>query len=492
MLSEEESLKKILYNPFLRQKFLNDSDKYFNSYTKEEYVEKLYDLILHEIDNMNKDTFDIELIIQWFKCILKEKYLNDVYLFYYDPLSEKLRDKYYQLGVNIDPFINYFHQTLESTVNTENYVKCINKYIQNAKNGYVYGEEFNKYVFALNYVDDMEEENFKYIYNRILDFKEHILHDDIYQNFFLRFSKYVAKEFGLKNVKFKLVNISSDNLGIHGGQNVNGEIIHNIVYNKNKINEKYILDNIRTLFHEITHVIQFYETDRMYRLDKLKQLEDIILRLDDEKYYKDNYEIFSPEIEANINSYVYLTQILKAYAPGTYLMKNEEISDKIFEQQLKDIDYSRISKYKDSNSLQTSFTAFLKNHPGYIENEAGPDDKEVLLQVYNIDGTTRTPDYYFKQKEIIMNELEKTAPYEKEKINFLNQKLDFYSSVLDTFEYNIQDLKRNYIALNNYMPTDIKLSEEVKQYKNRLINQLLYYEQSQKLESKVIIDGIKK
>lgn len=478
MMDEVQFLNKILYNPFLREKFQNfeENTKYFSYYNKEDYVEKLEKLILEKLEKMTAETFDIELITSWFQCILEESYFNDVYLLFHSHFNQVLIQKARELNVDITFYTDYISKCLEQLEYSSKYEESINRYLNYRNDKYMMNSEFERYVFALNMIDDVNEDNFGYVFNMILD-KKYQLSNAEYQSFFKRFGLFAMKQFGFKHSKLTFKQ-NLEGAGKHRTEMTsNGERIHHIFIKKGTLSVKNLLGNIQVLFHEIKHGVQIEETHELYRLDNIKQLEDIVLKKYlGEHFYEINHDMISSESDAEICSYILLSQFLKSFAPLTYRKEKEQLDLEIENQAIISQNDIRKLTYKDEYHLQTLFATVIKQNPEILNgNVLSKEEQQVLLQVYNRDATPKTPDVYFKEKEKLLLELQMLPLSEQEKILSIKKKIDFYDSILGTFEYNIENLKRNFIALDNYQSNNPDIMAEVFQYKHAIIDKLISY-----------------
>lgn len=494
MTDEVQFLRKILYNPFLLEKFkkFDENQKYFSFYDKEEYTTKLEKLILIEIEKMTQETFDIELITSWFSCILEEKYFEDVYLLFHSDLNQILIQKTKELNVDIEFYTNYISQCFEKLEYSNHYEECLNKYLEYKNESYIMNDEFERYVFALNMRDDNNEDNFYYIFNMILD-KKYQLSNSEYQNFFKKFCIFSMKQFGFENCKVTF----KRNINYSGKHQIeitkNGKRIHHIFMKLSELNVENTLGNLQVMFHEIKHGVQTEELTELYRLDNIKQLEDTILRkILGENFYDINYQYISSESDADVCSYILLGQFLKTYAPLTYRKQKDNLDLEIQKKQLVEDNNFRSLTYGDEYNLQTLFTTVLEQHPEILNTDMlSQKEKEVLLQVYNVDGTPKTPEHYFEAKTQLLNELKMASLNDEEALKNIQKKINFYDTIIHTFQYNLADLKRNYLALEQYQSTNLDINAEVLQYKNVIIDELLQYGQGQTflkstIESKMI------
>lgn len=481
MTDEQQFLRKILYNPFLRQKFKNfdENKKYFSYYDKEEYIEKLQKIMMNEIQRMNEVTFDIELITSWFECILQDVYFEDVYLLFHNDLNQALIQKAKALGVDIEFYTNYVSRCFEQLEISNKYEQCLNKYLNYRKENYMIDAEFERYVFALNMKDDNLEDNFAYIFNMILD-KRYQLSTIEYQKFFYRFCHFAAKEFGLENAKINF----NQNLECAGKHSIetskDGKRAHRIRMRTKDIILKNILGNLQVLFHEIKHGVQSEEVTELYRLDNIKQLEDTILRkILGNNFYEINYRYISSEADAEVCSYILLGKILQVFAPLTYRQEKDNLDVALQNTFALEQNSRRKLSYKDEYDLQTLFTTVLKNNLDTFYNDLSEEEKNVILQVYNKDGSPKTTDYYFEQKTLLLNQLQTVVISDSEKLHDIEKQINFYDAILLSFSYNLADLKRNYLALEKYQSSNPDINAEVLQYKNNVINQLLEYGEGQ-------------
>ncbi len=479
MISEQEFLKKILYNPFLREKFqsFEENKKYFSYYDKEEYIQKLMITMTEEIQKMNENTFDIVLITDWFECILKDKYAHDVYLIYHNELNQAVIKKAKELSVDSEFYSTYVSNLLEELQETSQYENCLNTYIKYRNSSYITNEEFERYAFALNEKNDTNEENFGYIFNMILE-RKYSLSKPVYRNFFCRFSKFAANEFELQPVKITLsAKLENANGEYRTEIDKNGNKIHHIYINIYQVTSADVLLNLQTLFHEIKHGVQKEEKKTLNRFDIIKQVEDTFLtKVQGKNFYDANYDFISTETDAQICSFILLEQFLKIYAPLTYRQSKDKIKEETEKYLELESNNQRTLYYKDSYNIHTLFASVVANHPDLISTVLTPEEQKVIFQVFEPNGKTRTPDYFFEKKEKLLNELQCTNLTDIDKLNEIHQKIDFYDAILRGFEYSFSNLKRNYLALENYYPVNPDIKAEVFQYKSRILEQLMSYE----------------
>lgn len=475
MTNEQKFLRKILYNPFLREKFkdFEENKKYFYYYDKEDYVLKLQDLIISEIENMNCDTFDIELILSWFKNILQDYYFNDIYLLFNSKLNETLIKKAKKLNVEIEPYTTYLSSLFAIEEYANCYEKSINKYL-NYANNYMMNEEFERYVFAINSCNNVTEEIYHFIFYMLLD-KKYVISEKSYSDFFYKFCVFTINELDLKDIEIVYSNQIKDTAKYKHEKDKNGTIRKYIMFKKNMISSKNIIDNLTTLFHELKHGLQFEEMTHLYELGALKQLQDKVLnQYLGPNFYENNYHIISYEIDATICSQIFLSEFLKKAAPLTYRKEKDELKEKIELLMKKETNTKRMI-YNEYSDLQILFSIILKNNPEILTTDLLTDSqKSVLLQVYNMDTTPKTPDCYFKEKEKLLLELQSDSLSNEEKKE-INKKIEFYDAVLNTFEYSIENLKRNFIALEKFESTNSIIMDEAIKYKHELIDKLISY-----------------
>ena len=494
MTDEVRSLNRILYNPILREKFKNfeKNKKNFPYYSKEEYVKKLEKLIIQNIGNMSETTYDIELITSWFECILEEYYLSEIYLIFYNNLNKTIIQKANELDTDIEFYTDYLTTRLEHLDETKEYHECIKKYLKNGSKKNITEEEFEKYIFALNIIDDDTEENFEYVFNVLLD-KKYRVNLKEYKEFFKRFSIFIAKKLGAGNVKITFKQ-NLDCKGKHVVERANNKIIDHIYLNEKYLKLPNILDNLQTLFHEIKHVIQKNTITELYQVNNIKAIEDKVLKkLLGNTYYEINYNTISSEADAEVSSYILLSEFLKIYAPETYKLEQEKLDTEIGSYMLLADNNTRKLSYKDEFNIHSLFATVLHSHSEILDgNMLNDKEKQVLLQVYNSDGTTKTPNEYFDKKLELLEQLKNTSILNISERKNIQQKIEFYDTILNTFEYNSGDLKRNYYSIKDYHSSNSNINEQVIEYKNKLTEKLLKYvkiedEEQPKVESKLII-----
>lgn len=483
MINETELLKKILYNPYIRNKFLNyeENKEIFYKNDKEELIKKLIKLMQEEIKNMDEYSFDIELILSWYECLLKDYYINeDTYMIFHDPLIKLIQDKLIAYNIDVTSYTTYISELQLYVLNNGKHNKCLYKYLEYKNQSYLLNEEFERYVYALNELNCYEEDDYYYIFNMILD-KLYTLTDDTYRKMFHKFGLFVLKEFDLNEAKLNLTDKLPN--GVEGNCDSKNQII--------KINNKYLnykntVENLNTLFHEIKHVLQTDEENILYRIDIIKRLEDNILmgyiynEVDGKNniYYTENYRNIVAETDANICSRMYLLKFLEIYAPLTYRLQKEQIEAKLKEYTLLESDDNRLTIFSNENDLQMLFAYELQKHPEIMYGDIlTAEQKMILLQVYDTNCKPKTPNKYFDEKARILEQMSKIPLEEEQALNDLKKKLDFYDGVLSTFKYSRENLIRNLLSLKDYKSTNDEITMEAMQYAEEIKQQLELYEQ---------------
>lgn len=487
MKNEVQSLRKILYNPILLEKF-KDFDENKNDFDypdKESYVIRLQKVIIDEINKMTSETYDIELITSWFRCILQDYYFEDIYLLYHNEVYNALIKKTREVNGDITMYTDYLTSCLNDIEYSEKYLDCLDRYLNYKNSSYIIDSEFERYVFALNMKKDIPEEDLEFVFNKILD-RGYKVSDEEYQKIFGKFSLFAAKQFGLKNTKInittrkriyetvykkkddgkKIIAVHRTETEIEGKQRT----IHNILFNIEEIKSEKAVENIECLFHEIKHGVQYEEIGELYRMDVLKQVEDSMLRyLLGEEYYNRNYRYISVETDAVVCSKILLTHFLKKFAPNTYRLRKQDL-DSLLSVSIKEemVDKRRVS-YTELQDVQLLFSKVISENPEILtSNNIEEPVLQVILQVYNQDGTPKTPDIYFKQKELLLEEMNKLTIDQIDELTEIKRKIDFYDAALTNLKYNRIDLERNYAALDQFESKNQDINSEVFQYKTKL------------------------
>lgn len=496
MTNESELLRKILYNSYIRSKFLDyeENKELFYKNDKEELVKKLIEQIKIEISNMNENTFDIKLILSWYDDLLKDYYINsDSYLLFHDPLTKLIQDKLLLYNMDVMDYITYITEMQLYAINNGQHTKCLCNYLEYKNQTYLTNDEFERYVYALNELDNYEETDYYYIFNMILD-KLYTLTDDTYKNFYSRFGLFVLKEFELETTELGIKELPKNIYGDRTITKVNGKEKQTIEINNLYLKSSNATLNLNTLFHEIKHVLQVGEMNSLYRIDVIKNIEDILLigyiyrgkqfqgKNLDKQYYAENYQNISGETDANICSRLYLLKFLEMYAPLTYKLEKNRIEIELQKYTMLENDNNRLTAFSSINDLQILFTDELQKHPEIMyDNILTIEQKIVLLQIYEPNCKPKTPDKYFDEKAKILDQMTKIPLKEEKAFNNLKKKLDFYDGILSTFKYNRENLVRNLLSLRDYKSTNDEITAEAMQYAEKIKQELELYEQITKL-----------
>lgn len=482
MKNEEELIKKILYNQFLREQFLkyDENKELFYNNDKKEVIKKLLKQIKIEIENMDENTFDLNLILSWYDNLLKDYYMNDdPYLVFNDPLTKIINDKILAYNIDSTNYVDYVTDMQLKTIASEKYEKYLCKCLEYKNQDYIVNDEFERYVYALNTLDCYIEEDYYYIFNMILD-KLYTLNSNTYKQFFSKFGFFVFKEFDLNNIKLDFQILNKETHGKHiCGTYTNAEK-HIILINDLYMNSINAVKNLETLFHELKHVLQKSETNLQYRIDIIKRLEDYILMgyvykdfKDKASYYNDNYHHITVEVDANICSRLYLLRFLELYAPLTYELEKNRIEEELKKYYSAEDKNNRDTPFNSNVDLQILFSYELRNHPEIMyDNILSVEEKIVLLQVYESNCNPKTPDKYFNEKARLLELMNKIPLNEEQALDNIKRKLNFYDGILSTFKYSIEDLARNILSLENYESTNDDITSEARNYLEKMKTEL--------------------
>lgn len=467
MSNEIDLLEKILNNSEIANSVLSQ----VNYDDKKYLIEQLINRMKEKISSMDRNTFDIKLIISWYDSILSEYFINDdIYMIYNDPLIKLIQSKISLYNIDPEEYINMI-VNLQSSITNDIKIKCLKNYKTKKEN--MNNEEFKRYVYALNELDEYSEDDYYFIFNMLLD-KKYIISDEEYIKFIIKFTKFQLKIFNIENIEVTVKNM------LENGYYINNKDKQSIILNKNYVQLTNILTNLKTIFHEIKHAIQHKDEKELYRIDAIKMIEDRIIRehiLKDNEYYKENYENISFENDANICARIYLLEFLKKCAPITYETINNEIKEELKKYNSISTNNNRQTMFGDYD-LQILFSKLFKNNKDIIYEKLSVNEKIILFQVFDTNGNPKTVDNYFKAKEKILYKISILSSNEMSEIEKLQSKLEFYDSILLTFKYSIEDQIRNLQSLENYKTDNPNIKREIEEYIAKIKMELKIYEQT--------------
>ena len=466
----KESVKEILYSNTLNTIKINNSKlEAFPEQDSIKMVDSIIECINEEIDKMDDDTFDINLIIKWFDNLLKPYFIEkDTYMIFNNPLNEMIISKVINNDIDIQPFIDYIFNLQEEAKNSEQHKKCLNKYLNFKNKENLTQEEFEKFVFSLINLNSSNEEDYYFVIKMILD-ENYTLPDNEYIDFFQKFCLFNLKVFNLDNIDLNICIFKGTEHGSHGFKCVENKKIEYIKINKKYLKPNNLYENLEALFHEMKHAIQEYETGLKYRLDIIKRIEDKVLMgyiYNDNSqkniYYEENYKYLDAEVDANIESNYFILELLKKYAPKTYEQKKDEIQEKLKKYYvLKDED-NRVTSYSDLNNIYVLFASKLKEHKEIICSDLlSIEEKTVLFQIFDPNFNPKTIDTYFKEKEKLYIERDKTPLSDEEKLYEIKNKIEFYDAVISSIKYSNENLLRNIHSLKKYHSQNDDINIEV-------------------------------
>lgn len=492
---EKEQLKQILYDPDLAKKHLSLS-KYNNLYSSKStslFINELVNLIKQEIKNTDKNSININLIITWYDSLLKEYFMNsDTYMIFNNPLNEIICEKIIDSEIDITPYTEYICDLQKQVLTTNSHKKCLHGYLNYKNQKNITNEKFNKYVYALNELKCYTKDDYCYILNMILD-QNYSLPINTYKNFFQNYCLFKLKEYNIEEVEIKILKFAGKERGTRVIESINGQKKKFIKINENYLKPEQLLENMQTLFHEMKHIFQDKEFDKLYSVDVIKRLEDRILieyvyknpMIEENIYYDENYKNLNVELDAHIFSRLYLLEILKMYAPKTYKIMEQKLESEVEKYRNFQDEDNRVTSFSDINNLHVLFASELDNHKEILfGNLLTAGEKSVLLQVYNTNCKPKTLDEYFAKKEQLLNQI-KEAKGNQQKIHDLEIKLSFYNSVISTFKYNRENLARNLLALKKYHSENRDINVEVLYNIEKIEKELTFQEQCMKLGDKV-------
>ncbi len=186
------------------------------------------------------------------------------------------------------------------------------------------------------------------------------------------------------------------------------------------------LDDLETIFHETTHILQnIYIATGVFSAALLKQIKDKIIReycigkTDEYSYYDENYYIISSEVDARLNSILQTKRFLGmmgySYLDENLIEKRIEEEIKLYKLDLRKIDEDKLG-VEQTALIDEIFDKIVEDKPELLEKY--PQLKvEYVLE----DGFVRRKNY-----EELLDTYEENLGND-EVITFLKQKIHFYN-----------------------------------------------------------------
>lgn len=452
--------KKIISNKNIYNKFLDfdNNIEYFNYISKEDYIVYIVNYIKK---TLACDSTNIQYkVIAIYEQFLKELFIDEPYLIFHNPLIDYIKEMNIEEEKiktdNLNRYIkSFFKRFSECKQNFENYKNLIYK-------GKIDNDNFKKYVCYVNNTG-YTEEIYNYVFNKIIEFNYHIDKSD-YVDLIKKFTGYVCSDIGIDNVEVKITELEESTYASYLREENNDSILFNSIYFK----IENIIPTLCDIFHETHHLYQFQKTE-LYNYDHLKYIKDDLLRDKyGDEYYNKNYWYVSCESDAICTSYVCLKKYLSMVAPKKFNEIIKDFQNTINAWYLRRQDNNRVTNTK-VYTLDELFNDLMMND-SYIAKQS--KYSEIISLEYNEDNTRKTALDFFKEKYKCLSEL-MTIPFNEEnKLNELNNKINFYNDMLNYSDYTLDELKYNYLLLDNYYGENKEMIEEIFQYKTLLLSKI--------------------
>lgn len=438
--------------------FYNNAEQYYREYEKYRYL-----FGYKKVQDIQKELFD--LLIEVFRKSTEEKkrvnlkpYLEaiegilipskDFYTISNNPFTNVLREVEYKQVLHKKDYLKMFEEAECQYIDKECQVDVIVLFSKVKSNEKVDQSEFNQicHLAAIGYSDFSDEDTFEYIFRMIID-HGYVVEKYDYHSIMKRFCMYVCKETGLDPILVNVRNrkkcaadygpFSLDEIG----KNVDNKEINLSTTN---LDYEHIMDNINTIFHEISHghqILQFKKNSHM----TLSLIKDLYLREKfGKEFYDENYWNISYEVNARRLSAYRTIEFLKHITKtGASKYKEEYLREIRNAQKNNDRNLKRDDElfYSDIDSL---FREYIK--------EIAEDEKmwSIIGQEYNKNG---------KRKQIIEFLMKR---------NMGNKR--FYDALIYDHDYTIEEIKDNLFSLRLYMGIN---AEERKEMTEKLPIKLL-------------------
>jgi len=464
--------------------FYNDAEKYYLDYEKNKHLfgykklediqKELFDLL---IDYLKKETSEK-------KKIIPEKYLeivklivqpsNNPYLITCNPFVDILREVEYKQIVARKEYVKPFEDYECKELYKNEDVDLILLYSKVKSNDIASLEEFRKicHYVSIGHKDFSDEEAFAYIFRMVIDYNFSVPKYE-YHSIMKRFAKLVAHKTGLEPIDIFIrnkENVEGD-YGPFSLENVGkNEPRKRITLYTSNLDYKHIMDNINTIFHEVSHGHQIKKL-RENSSTSLNMIKDLYLKDKLGKLYEENYWYLSYEVSARRSAAKRTMDFLR--------LVTDTGEEKYREEYLKELGTSiknnkRTVKEED-RILYTDLDELFKSYIGEIVS----DEKlwKIVSQEYNEKGDRRSI------IEILL------------KRNKTNKK--FYDSLIYGHEYTIEEIESSLFGLQFYFGKNKEEREELKtklpkKLLNSLDRQIYISGQNKKAYDKEEVERIRK
>lgn len=224
-----------------------------------------------------------------------------------------------------DKFMEEFRRYEENPDYMRRFNGIINYYQECIADGYgLDDEEFNE-MYRLSFIDKKNSDIYiRYLLSQIIE-ANNVVDKEMYDSLIKRFVDMIVRKNNL-NVSFKIgILDKSDNIA----ETVLRNGTYYILYSRDKLRPENVLENLEFIFHEIWHTVQdSSEYSEDWEVEMFKK-EDFIRRTLGERYYDENYERFSYEVDADLHAVIMLSQLLRSISPNTYNSNKHLLERKI-------------------------------------------------------------------------------------------------------------------------------------------------------------------
>lgn len=418
--------------------FYNDAEKYYLDYEKNKHLfgykklediqKELFDLL---IDYLKKETSEK-------KKIIPEKYLeivklivqpsNNPYLITCNPFVDILREVEYKQVISRKEYVKPFEDYECKELYKNEDVDLILLYSKVKSNDLVSLEEFRKicHYVSIGHKDFRDKEAFAYIFRMVIDYNFSVPKYE-YHSIMKRFAKLVAHDTGLDPIDIFIrnkENVEGD-YGPFSLENVGkNEPRKRITLYTSNLDYKHIMDNINTIFHEVSHGHQIKKL-REKSSTSLNMIKDLYLKDKLGKLYEENYWYLSYEVSARRVSACRTIEFLEQITSSG--------ASKYKKAYLKEIENSRRNNNRTITSEEDVYYSDIDSLFKKYVKEALDDEKlaPILSQEYNKKG---------KRKSIVEFLLRRN-----------DKNKSFYDSLIYDHEYTLDEIKESLLALKFYI-----------------------------------------
>ena len=215
-----------------------------------------------------------------------------------------------------------------------------------------------------------------------------VLSVSAYQNYLRKLCNYIAKKNSLPEVVVNFRDFEPRADGIeayaHYRSGKNMVEFNTLYFVKNEFVRGFNLEDIDTVFHEMTHHYQYYNMKRSNSVLNYYSVSDRIIwtsgYVDGNRFYRKNYENISLEWDARLQAALQTEDFFGKVDPSLVEKYKMEIDSKIEEAKNASKKVPSLG-FKDRTKI---LNEIIKNHPMYVS------EYPVLKYKYNMDGSIKT------------------------------------------------------------------------------------------------------